>query len=240
MKRGALFLGLALFVLLVIQPNLQVKPLLPEPRVPEYTETVKTNDDVQAQTSQSKAVVVIDPGRGGTDTGYDKPGGISEKDLAMTLAADIGTALQKAGYEVHYTRWYDDIDSFGSEAESDKYRLEEARKNNADYVLALRFNTSSNSLDKGFSVFTQPNNDSLDALIKEIAAQIQATNYSQYLGLDNDHYSNFGILSSKDQRAVLIQMGYLTNSEDYAKLTDPAFQGKLANSISQAFLNSVN
>ncbi|MCF0246646.1 MAG: N-acetylmuramoyl-L-alanine amidase [Ileibacterium sp.] len=240
MKRAAVFLALALFLLLVVQPNLHTKPAQPAVRVPEYTETVKTNDDVQSRTSESKSVIVIDPGRGGSDVGYNAPGKLAEKDLAMSLAISIGDALEKAGYEVYYTRWYDDIGSFGSETESDMFRLEEASSQNANYLLALRFNTDANTLQKGFSIFTQPNNDQLDALSKQLAAQIQSTNYSQYLGLDNDHYSNFGILSSKEMPAVLIQMGFLTNSDDYDKLSDSAFQTKLANAISQAFLDSIN
>lgn len=239
MKRAILFMVLAIFILLVIQPNLSADTSQAPVRIPEYSESVITNDDVTRTTSESKSLIVIDPGKGGNDAGYDPVGHISEKDAAMSLAIHIGDALEAAGYQVEYTRWYDNVENFSTERESDSARLAKAKDMNAAVLLSLRF-TTSDSLTKGFSVFSQPNSEQLDALASELASQIQSTNYSTFEGIDLDHYANFPTLADKDQPAILLQMGYLTNSEDYSKITDPQFQNRIGSAIAQAFLNTIN
>ena len=38
----------------------------------------------------------------------------------------------------------------------------------------------------------------------------------------------------------MLQMGYLTNSEDYAKISDSQFQKRIGEAVAQAFLNTVD
>lgn len=238
MKRAIFYFCLALFAWLVIQPNLsQTEPT--EARVPENEEVGKSVEDISKQTSESQAVIVIDPGHGGSDSGYTETGKTAEKDIAMQLAVNIGDELSKAGYQVSYTRWYDDVESYNTEQEADAARVATAKADNADYLLAIRF-TSGDSLEKGFSVFTQPNNDLLEDLASQIADNIKATSYTTYQGLDTDHYANFTVLSDSSLPAVLLQMGYLSNQEDYDKITDSQFQAKIGEAIAQAFLDTVN
>ncbi len=111
MKRAVLFLLAALFILLVIEPNLGGQPMAKEDKVPVYNpdEPLQTNDDVETPRSRSKALIYIDPARGGQDVGYNTDNQQPEKDLLMQLAVTIGSALEKAGYRVEYSRWYDDV-----------------------------------------------------------------------------------------------------------------------------------
>lgn len=174
------------------------------------------------------------------DAGYDPADHISEKDLAMDIAVQVGEKLADAGYQVAYTRWYDDIDSFATEQESDTWRLNKARELGGNYMLSLRFTEGNDGLDRGFSVFTQPNNALLESLATHIAQNIQATNFTLYEGLDTDHYANFPVLSDAGMPSVLLQLGYLTNNDDYTKLSDPEFRDQLADAIVKAFLQTVN
>lgn len=239
MKRAISFFLLALFVLFIIQPNLDAKTQTAQIRTPEMTDSVLTNDDISRKTSKSQATIVIDPDKGGMDAGYDPVGHLAEKDVAMQLAINIGGALESAGYHVEYTRWYDNVETFNTRTESDQNRLDIAKSMNPQYLISIRFNTG-DSLSKGFSVFTQPDNEQLDTLANEIATQIQATNFSVFEGLDTDHYSNFTLLSDLALPSIMLQMGYLTNSEDYAKISDSQFQKRIGEAIAQAFLNTVD
>lgn len=239
MKRAISFFLLALFVLFIIQPNLDAKTQTAQIRTPEMTDSVLTNDDISRKTSKSQATIVIDPDKGGMDAGYDPVGHLAEKDVAMQLAINIGGALESAGYHVEYTRWYDNIETFNTRTESDQNRLDIAKSMNPQYLISIRFNTG-DSLSKGFSVFTQPDNEQLDTLANEIATQIQATNFSVFEGLDTDHYANFTLLSDLALPSIMLQMGYLTNSEDYAKISDSQFQKRIGEAIAQAFLNTVD
>lgn len=239
MKRAISFFLLALFVLFIIQPNLDAKTQTAQIRTPEMTDSVLTNDDISRKTSKLQATIVIDPDKGGMDAGYDPVGHLAEKDVAMQLAINIGGALESAGYHVEYTRWYDNVETFNTRTESDQNRLDIAKSMNPQYLISIRFNTG-DSLSKGFSVFTQPDNEQLDTLANEIATQIQATNFSVFEGLDTDHYANFTLLSDLALPSIMLQMGYLTNSEDYAKISDSQFQKRIGEAIAQAFLNTVD
>ncbi len=239
MKRAISFFLLALFVLFIIQPNLDAKTQTAQIRTPEMTDSVLTNDDISRKTSKSQATIVIDPDKGGMDAGYDPVGHLAEKDVAMQLAINIGGALESAGYHVEYTRWYDNVETFNTRTESDQNRLDIAKSMNPQYLISIRFNTG-DSLSKGFSVFTQPDNEQLDTLANELATQIQATNFSVFEGLDTDHYANFTLLSDLALPSIMLQMGYLTNSEDYAKISDSQFQKRIGEAIAQAFLNTVD
>jgi N-acetylmuramoyl-L-alanine amidase len=233
------FLFAALFILLVLEPNLTSGITQMPVKTPDQSETaLRTNDDVERQVSQSGALIVIDPGRGGWDTGV-QTGSVYEKDLAMQLAQAIGAVLEKDGYRVEYSRWYDDIGDCDTTTACDAARLEKAKELGADYLLSLRFNQD-DSLHGGFSIFTQPDNEQLLALSKEIALQLQQVNYSRYEGLDTDHYSAFTTLSDSSVPAVLVQLGYVTNTSDLAKLTNSTYQEKIASAIARAFLNTVN
>lgn len=127
MKRAISFFLLALFVLFIIQPNLDAKTQTAQIRTPEMTDSVLTNDDISRKTSKSQATIVIDPDKGGMDAGYDPVGHLAEKDVAMQLAINIGGALESAGYHVEYTRWYDNVETFNTRTESDQNRLDIAK-----------------------------------------------------------------------------------------------------------------
>ena len=66
-----------------------------------------------------------------------------------------------------------------------------------------------------------------------------AINFSNYEGIDTDHYSNFSILSNRNIPTILIELGYLSNPEDYTRLTDPDYQEKIGQAITNAFLNEI-
>ena len=76
MRRAILFLIFALFLAMVIQPNLN-KQIKEKSKidVPEQTDsTIITNDSVDNSRCKSKAVICIDASHGGSDAGYTSDG----------------------------------------------------------------------------------------------------------------------------------------------------------------------
>ena len=76
MRRAILFLIFALFLAMVIQPNLN-KQIKEKSKidVPEQTNsTIITNDTVDNSRCKSKAVICIDASHGGSDAGYTSDG----------------------------------------------------------------------------------------------------------------------------------------------------------------------
>ena len=109
----------------------------------------------------------------------------------------------------------------------------------ADYLISIQMNSSSDSLSKGYSIFTQPN-EKMIQLAKELASTMSSINLSQFEGIDSDHYENFPILYDSQIPSILLELGYLSNSDDYSKLTDETFQQKIADAITQSFLDKIN
>ena len=216
MRRAILFLVFALFLAMVIQPNLN-KQIKEKSKidVPEQTNsTIITNDTVDNSRCKSKAVICI------------------EKDLNLIIAKKIGDSLASVGYNVVYTR--SDDSSLSTED-----RITSINSQKAKYLISIQMNSSSDSLSKGYSIFTQPN-DNMIQLAKKLAQTMNSINLSQFEGIDSDHYENFPILYDSQIPSILLELGYLSNSEDYTKLTDETFQQKIANAITESFLDQIN
>ena len=152
--------------------------------------------------------------------------------MNLTIAQKIGDTLESVGYKVVYTR--SDDSSLTTE---DRITALTAQK--ADYLISIQMNSSSDSLSKGYSIFTQPN-EKMIQLAKELASTMSSINLSQFEGIDSDHYENFPILYDSQIPSILLELGYLSNSDDYSKLTDETFQQKIADAITQSFLDKIN
>lgn len=238
MKRAMLYLCLAVFAWLVIQPNLLHADPAPV-RIPENTDEATSAQEISTRQSKSKSTIVIDPGHGGNDLGYAEEGKAPEKDISMQLAVNIGDCLERAGYNVAYTRWYDDTTQWNPDLSSDQNRITQAKTNHANYVLAIRF-TTGDSMEKGYTVFTRSDNEQLEELGNAIAEKIKGTGYSTCQGVDLDHFDNFALLADPSLPAVLVQMGYLTNDQDYSKITDSTFQKNIGEAVTAAFLDTID
>jgi N-acetylmuramoyl-L-alanine amidase len=86
--------------------------------------------------------IVIDAGHGGPDYGAHGPAGLREKDLALAVALKLGRELERAGFEVLYTR-VDDV--FVSLPE----RTRIANEARAGLFLSIHANASSDRTVRG-------------------------------------------------------------------------------------------
>ena len=153
-------------------------------------------------------------------------------DLNLVIAKKIGESLSSVGYNVVYTR--NDDSTLSTEE-----RITSINSQKANYLISIQMNSSSDSLSKGYSIFTQPN-DKMIQLAKNLSNTMNAINLSQFEGIDSDHYENFPILYDSQIPAILLELGYLSNSDDYTKLVDETFQQKIADAITESFLAKIN
>ena len=240
MKRAIAYFIVAIFLLLVIQPNLNTNGINENNRVPKNTtNSITTNENANIKESESKATICIDPANGGTDTGYILDETTSEKDINLAISLKLGSALEKAGYNIVYTRTDDNFATYTDESDSARARINSAIDQNSDYFISIQMNNDEDKLTKGYSLFTQ-SDDQMIELAQAISTKLNSLNYSSFAGLDSDHYSNFPILQDKDLPSILLELGYLTNKDDLSKLTDEEFQNKIAYAITEAFVEVIN
>lgn len=117
--------------------------------------------------------IVIDPARGGVDTGA-VGNGYKESDITMQMANKLKTKLEEQGLKVKLTRTED---SLASDEYFDEYndggRAVIAREVNAKYLFTLQATSSSKSTTSGFSIYTAVgiNYDFAAKLVENIIAK---------------------------------------------------------------------
>lgn len=99
----------------------------------------------------AKRVVIIDPGHGGADPGKIGPGGMREKDIALSISRSLAEALEKrGGFEVHLTRTTDTLIAL-----ADRPKMANRWKGNrpAALFISIHANSASNRNARGFETF---------------------------------------------------------------------------------------
>lgn len=240
LKKAIIYLIIGIFALIVLHPGLDSSYSVPDVRVPTVSESGSTtNEDATMETSESHAVIAIDASHGGTDTGYVSDSTIAEKDITMDLAQAIGRKLSAAGYQVIYTRDSDEVPTFDTEDAANQDRIANMKAQGAQYLVSVRLSNNADPLTRGFAIFTQPS-EQMEQLAQATGQAISGINLSTFEGVDSDHYSNFSILTDRELPSILLELGYLTNPDDYSKLTDSSYQDRIGEAVAQAFLDVIN
>lgn len=169
----------------------------------------------------NKKYIVIDAGHGGNDFGATY-GKILEKNIALSVAKEIQKINgSQDKYEVILTR---DSDSYSTLAE----RTDLINKLNPEMVISLHVNSSPQKerSDNGFEVYVQ-NSDVSKELAGKIYKKFNARKISE---------SNFHILKETKAPAVLVELGFINNSENRSYITSEKGQKEIA----QKFVEIIN
>ncbi len=148
--------------------------------------------------------IMLDPGHGGFDNGasYDYR---LEKDenLAMTLA--VGNILQNYGFNVLYTRTYD-------EYESPYKKATIANDSGADVFVSIHRSSSPVSgMYHGVETLVYSNRGLPSIMAGNINSQLERIGYKN-LGISER--PNLIVLNSTDMPAVLVEAGFINSDID--------------------------
>ena len=113
-------------------------------RAAATTKTAQTSQNVK---SNSKHVIVIDPGHGGKDPGCIGRGGTQEKTVVLSVARKLKNKLDANGYTTYLTRTGDTYLQLAQRAEI-------AEKKHADLFISLHANANPSRDVRGFSIYT--------------------------------------------------------------------------------------
>ncbi|RLJ33739.1 N-acetylmuramoyl-L-alanine amidase [Chryseobacterium sp. 7] len=172
-------------------------------------------------TPVNKKYIVIDAGHGGNDFGATH-GEILEKNIALSVAKEIRKINESQDkYEVILTR---DSDSYPTLSE----RTNQINKLNPEMVISLHVNSSPEKErdDNGFEVYVQ-NSDVSKELAGKIYKKFNARKISE---------SNLHILRETKAPAVLVELGFINNSENRNYITSEKGQKEIA----QKFVEIIN
>lgn len=184
-----------------------------------------------------KNIVVLDPGHGGPATGAQHYGA-KEKDLNYKILYTIGRTYFNSDptkLKVYYTRTKD-VDM------SLKDRAAFAKKVGADLFVSLHMNavTSNTSKVYGTEVYYSTSNNSPNGsgLTSSKLATLMVNNISGRLGTNRRgaKSARYTVVHNNTVPAVLIELGFMTNKDDFAKLTNGEFQKNAAKVIYETIL----
>lgn len=191
----------------------------------------------------TQKTVIVDAGHGGDDGGAIGIDGTVEKDINLDIALKLEKILKFYGFNVIMTRMQDvmtcddGLDSLRKRKISDIHnRFELMRKNPDAIFISVHQNKFEDSSQHGTQVFYSGN----DERSKELAEAIQ-TSVTLTLQRKNDRVvkksgSGIYLLYHAKIPAVLVECGFISNSDEVKKLKDESYRMKLAILIADGLL----
>ncbi len=180
-------------------------------------------------------IVVLDPGHGGPANGAHYFG-MDEKYFNLKILYEMGAKYfnsDPSRLKVYYTR-ETDVDMTLAN------RAGYASKMGADLFVSLHMNASTASGAYGTEVYYSNNNNTPNAagLTSKKMAEIFVNKLTEGLGTDNRGAKSekYTVVHRNTVPAVLIELGFLSNKNDFAKISDPTFQDNTARLIYQTLL----
>jgi N-acetylmuramoyl-L-alanine amidase len=190
--------------------------------------------------------VILDPGHGGDDLGAVVKG-IQEKDIALAVALKLRDKI-KGQMPVAMTREDDNYVTLDN-------RLVESVDWNGAVFVSIHLNKVSNKKLSGAVVYSfakqkqrgtwarrhkhpkvppMPAPPGVEAkesayLAGSLVKTMRANGF-RVEGAQSDYY----VLKNPAQPSILVEIGYLSNPEEAARLNDPAYQDKLADTMAAA------
>lgn len=184
--------------------------------------------------------VVLDAGHGGRDNGATVAG-VSEAQINLQIVQVLAQELTAHGCQVSLTRV--DSESLNSPYASNKKvadmaaRREKIRELNPDLVISIHQNTYPLSSVHGLQCFYANETAGSKDYATAIQDQFNESGLPMYKTVKP---TDFNLVEHSPCPAVLIECGFLTNSQERELLQTATYQQILAFNISTAVLHMIN
>jgi N-acetylmuramoyl-L-alanine amidase len=175
--------------------------------------------------------VVIDPGHGFRDRGATN-GVIDEATVVDDIANRIEGRLAAAGAQAFRTRGSEGVLDPTDEPPTDAERAAFANAAEADLLISLHVDGDENACCHGLSTYYYGTANERSVAGARLAELIQAEVLASTDLLDcRSHRKSWELLRTTRMPAVRIELGYLTNPGDAARLASPEFRDVLAEAV---------
>lgn len=158
--------------------------------------------------------ILLDPGHGGADPGAVNPAmHVEEEDINLDVILALGPLLEAAGHVVLYTRT-------GDIGISPSARLTLIRKWQPQAFISVHCNSSDNPQAHGIETIYRDDYDRNLAICvqSELVAAIDMKNRGIKCDGSPEYHRNLAVLKDEETPAILVEIGFLSNSEDLRKL----------------------
>ena len=190
--------------------------------------------------------VIIDAGHGGEDGGAVGNKNVFEKDLNLSIALKIGNILEEKGVNVIYSRTEDillydrNVDYTNRKKALDlAARVKLANDNENAVFVSIHMNSFPQSQYKGLQVYYSKNDTRSIALAQAIQTSVKSQLQPQNNRKIIEATSRIYLLDRIQIPAVLIECGFLSNSEECRLLTTEIYQKQLSEIISEEIVKYI-
>lgn len=185
--------------------------------------------------------VIIDAGHGGEDGGAISCTGRAESTYNLEIALRLNDLMHLLGIDTQMIRStdtsvYSQGDTIAAKKVSDlKNRVSQVNNTENGLLLSIHQNTFTESQYSGAQVFYAPEGEGAQL------AELLQNAICQTINIGSNRRSKMGtgvyLLEHIERTGVLIECGFLSNSEEEAKLRDKSYQQKLVCVIGSTVCN---
>ena len=198
------------------------------------------NQSVQANASDGTVIVYLDPGHGGSESGTT-PYGIPEKTVNLQISKKIERKLKNLGYTVIMSRTDDSAVSLQD-------RAAEANQLNADILVSVHNNAMpGNNNVSGIETYYYSSSSSYPPLPENKHTHMDPPRIADSKRLAKSIHNNlirstgafdrgvrtaaFVVTREAHMPSVLLELGFMTNLTEHAKLLTNSYQETLSSSV---------
>ncbi len=209
---------------------------------PIAQESASLNIDPQVETI---ATILVDAGHGGIDPGMtvtDENGNViwTEKEITLKAAQEFKEAMAmiNPAIRVELTRdsdtsTYTDMNTY-SDVNELNTRMDKINQTGANYYLSLHCNSGNPSFS-GVDLFIKPNDDFSSTLAQQVFSAFDAIGWSESKQVTTVDQYPLHVVTLSPVPSMLVEMGYMTNETDRAKLTDDQQRTTLMQQLAAAY-----
>jgi len=187
-----------------------------------------------SEKSLNGKIIYIDPGHGGVDPGATYKD-IYEDVINLEFSKVLKEGLEKVGAKVYMTRYGDyDLSSTTYHRKRSDLGNRAVMINNSDcdLYLSIHLNSSVHNSWNGAQVFY----DDINEKNGELAKSIQIELNDKQVVLNNEYY----MYSRIKKPGVLIELGFISNSNDRNNLLNNEYRKKISAKIIEGVSNFLN
>lgn len=174
-------------------------------------------------------IIVLDAGHGAHDPGAAS-NKVTEKSITLKVAKLVEAKLKNAGANVLMTRSNDTYLTL-------EQRTEFAKKNYAETFVSIHVNSATSKSAKGTETYFDSSMNANSAESKALATLIQK-NLVNDANMTNRGVKDerFYVIRNNNIASVLIELAFISNADDFKKLTSDSFLEIYAESIYQGLV----
>lgn len=182
-------------------------------------------------------IIYIDPGHGGLDPGA-MYSGVMEKDINLEISKKLEEKFFSLGAIVYMTRYGDYDLSVNNTINRKRSDLSRRRniinRSDCDLFISIHLNAEETNIYKGAQVFYSDNNEQ-----NIVIAKIFQQEFKEQLNSTRKYKLNNGLYLQKKitRPGVLLEVGFLSNSNERYLLKQNSYQQKIVNTITSATIN---